>query len=297
MQSIGLENTVASLGTAWNENQLELLKRHTDSLCFIPDSDVSEDGLAGCRIQGGNGKRSVSYQKRVSRHCEGTSLGSRELTEEESQKMYEGQAIPPEALREIPMKNDADSYIQDEATYRNLREKHFIVWNAEKLFQAADSLAGQQKVVAQTADLLRYVKDQMVYDQCIEQLGQVYGKARLWKDAVTQARNQARRNSRQSTMDKQLEEADALRQLGLFVRNNCYYALGDNEEDPTRISNFILTPLFHIHDENNGIRLFRLTNSYRQSGIIELERIGIVLPDELPAEGRLTGQLCVAGQD
>lgn len=169
------------------------------------------------------------------------------------------------------MKNDADSYIQDEATYRNLREKHFIVWNAEKLFQAADSLAGQQKVVAQTADLLRYVKDQMVYDQCIEQLGQVYGKARLWKDAVTQARNQARRNSRQSTMDKQLEEADALRQLGLFVRNNCYYALGDNEEDPTRISNFILTPLFHIHDENNGIRLFRLTNSYRQSGIIELK--------------------------
>lgn len=73
MQSIGLENTVASLGTAWNENQLELLKRHTDSLCFIPDSDVSEDGLAGCRIQGGNGKRSVSYQKRVSRHREGTS--------------------------------------------------------------------------------------------------------------------------------------------------------------------------------------------------------------------------------
>ena len=198
-------------------------------------------------------------------------LGSRELTEEELQKRYEGQAIPPEAAREIPMKNDADSYILDEATYRNLREKHFIVWNAEKLFQTADSLAGQQKVVAQTADLLRYVKDQMVYDQCIEQLGQVYGKARLWKDAVTQARNQARRNSRQSTMDKQLEEADALRQLGLFVRNNCYYALGDNEEDPIRISNFILTPLFHIHDENNGIRLFRLTNSYRQSGIIELK--------------------------
>ena len=55
------------------------------------------------------------------------------------------------------------------------------------------------------------------------------------------------------------------------MRNNRYYALGDNEENPTRISNFILTPLFHIHDENNGIRLFRLTNSYRQSGIIELK--------------------------
>lgn len=271
MQSIGLENTVASLGTAWNENQLELLKRHTDSLCFIPDSDVSEDGLPGAGFKAAMENGALAIRKGFHVTVRELPLGSRELTEEESQKMYEGQAVPPEALREVPMKNDADCYILDEATYRNLREKHFIVWNAEKLFQAADSLAGQQKVVAQTADLLRYVKDQMVYDQCIEQLGQVYGKARLWKDAVTQARNQARRNSRQSTMDKQLEEADALRQLGLFVRNNCYYALGDNEEDPTRISNFILTPLFHIHDEKNGIRLFRLTNSYRQSGIIELK--------------------------
>lgn len=271
MQSIGLENTVASLGTAWNENQLELLKRHTDSLCFIPDSDVSEDGLPGAGFKAAMENGALAIRKGFHVTVRELPLGSRELTEEESQKRYEEQAVPPEAPREVPMKNDADSYILDEATYRNLREKHFIVWNAEKLFQAANSLAGQQKVVAQTADLLRYVKDQMVYDQCIEQLGQVYGKARLWKDAVTQARNQARRNSRQSTMDKQLEEADALRQLGLFVRNNCYYALGDNEEDPIRISNFILTPLFHIHDENNGIRLFRLTNSYRQSGIIELK--------------------------
>lgn len=271
MQSIGLENTVASLGTAWNENQLELLKRHTASLCFIPDSDVSEDGLPGAGFKAAMENGALAIRKGFHVTVRELPLGSRELTEKELQKRYEGQAVPPEAPLEVPMKNDADSYIQDESTYRNLREKHFIVWNAEKLFQAADSLAGQQKVVAQTADLLRYVKNQMVYDQCIEQLGQVYGKARLWKDAVTQARNQARRNSRQSTMDKQLEEADAFRQLGLFVRNNCYYALGDNEEDPIRISNFILIPLFHIHDENNGIRLFRLTNSYRQSGIIELK--------------------------
>ena len=170
MQSIGLENTVASLGTAWNENQLELLKRHTDSLCFIPDSDVSEDGLPGAGFKAAMENGALAIRKGFHVTVRELPLGSRELTEEESQKMYEGQAIPPEALREIPMKNDADSYILDEATYRNLREKHFIVWNAEKLFQAADSLAGQQKVVAQTADLLRYVKDQMVYDQCIEQL-------------------------------------------------------------------------------------------------------------------------------
>ena len=180
MQSIGLENTVASLGTAWNENQLELLKRHTASLCFIPDSDVSEDGLPGAGFKAAMENGALAIRKGFHVTVRELPLGSRELTEKELQKRYEGQAVPPEAPLEVPMKNDADSYIQDESTYRNLREKHFIVWNAEKLFQAADSLAGQQKVVAQTADLLRYVKNQMVYDQCIEQLGQVYGKARLW---------------------------------------------------------------------------------------------------------------------
>ena len=72
-------------------------------------------------------------------------------------------------------------------------------------------------------------------------------------------------------MDKQQEETDALRQLNLFVRNNCYYCLGKDDEDPIRLSNFRMEPLFHIHDENNGVRLFRLFNSFRDSCIIELK--------------------------
>lgn len=42
MQSVGLENTVAALGTAWTDNQFEQLKKFTNSLCFIPDSDIAE---------------------------------------------------------------------------------------------------------------------------------------------------------------------------------------------------------------------------------------------------------------
>lgn len=81
-----------------------------------------------------------------------------------------------------------------------------------------------------------------MYEQCIEQLSKIYGKARLWKDAVTQARNQAKRAKQPTMMDKQQEEADALRQLNLFVRNNCYYCLGKDDEDPIRLSNFRMEP-------------------------------------------------------
>lgn len=86
MQSIGLENTVASLGTAWNENQLELLKRHTDSLCFIPDSDVSEDGLPGAGFKAAMENGALAIRKGFHVTVRELPLGSRELTEEESQK-------------------------------------------------------------------------------------------------------------------------------------------------------------------------------------------------------------------
>ena len=52
--------------------------------------------------------------------------------------------------------------------YRNLKEKYFIVWMAEKLFAQVDSLAEEGQCVSRIAGLLRYVKDQMVYTRCID---------------------------------------------------------------------------------------------------------------------------------
>ena len=270
LQSIGLENTVASLGTSWNENQLNLLKRYKSSLCFIPDSDVAPEGQYGPGFKAVMECGTLAIRKGFHATVKELPFGTRELTEEELQEKYEG-AIPKDAQREVLVKNDADSYILSEEIYRNLREKHFIVWLAEKQFATASSLLREINCVNQIADLLRYVKDQFVYEQCIEQLSKIYGKARLWKDAVTQARNQAKRAKQPTMMDKQQEETDALRQLNLFVRNNCYYCLGKDDEDPIRLSNFRMEPLFHIHDECNGVRLFRLFNSFRDSCIIELK--------------------------
>lgn len=51
----------------------------------------------------------------------------------------------------------------------------------------------ERKCVAEIADLMRYVKDQLVFDQCIEQLAKLHGKVKLWRDAVAQARGEARK--------------------------------------------------------------------------------------------------------
>lgn len=248
MQSVGYENTVAALGTAWTDNQFEQLKKFTASLCFIPDSDTTDGKQYGPGFEAvmANGASAIKKGFHVT-------------------------------VRELPFakqngKNDADSYIHCKEDYSSLKEKHFIVWLARKRFCIAGSLMEERKYVAEIADLLRYVKDQLVFDLCIEQLAKLHGKVKLWRDAVTQARGEARKKQEHgSSMNEMQREAELLRQFGLFVRENCYYAISEEDEEPARISNFIMEPLFHIEDENNATRIFRMRNMYDVCRVIELK--------------------------
>lgn len=42
LQSIGVNNTIASLGSAWTKGQFEQLKRYATTLCFLPDADPNQ---------------------------------------------------------------------------------------------------------------------------------------------------------------------------------------------------------------------------------------------------------------
>lgn len=258
MQSVGYENTVAALGTAWTDSQFGLLKKFITSICFIPDSDVVVGKAYGPGFEAIMANGAAAVRK-------GFHVTVRELP-------FAKAATFDDDTREKTVKNDADSYIRSKEDFTSLEEKHFIVWLAQKRFLVADSLVEERKCVAEIADLLRYVDDQLVFDQCIEQLSKLHGKAKLWRDAVMQARGEARkRKDRATPMDERQREAELLRQFGLFVRDNCYYATPDDDGEPMRISNFIMEPLFHIEDESNGTRIFRMRNMYNVCRVVELK--------------------------
>ena len=258
MQSVGYDNTVAALGTAWTDSQFERLKKYITSLCFIPDSDVSEGKPFGPGFEAVMANGTAAVRK-------GFHVTVRELPFAEIPVGKNGWDVKPG-------KNDADSFIHSREDYTSLKEKLFIVWLAQKRFLVADSLVEERKCVSEIADLMRYVKDQLVFNQCIDELAKIYGKAKLWRDAVTQARGEARkRQDKLTSMDERQREVELLRQHGLFIRENCYYATGDDDEEPSRISNFIMEPLFHIEDENNGTRIFRMRNMYNVCRVVELK--------------------------
>ena len=262
MQSIGLGNTVASLGTAWTESQFEQLKRYTKSLCFIPDTDIPKEGAhfgPGFEAVMKNGSTAIRKGFDVTVR----ELPFKEIPAQSSEDSEEETGV-------ILSKNDADDYILSKQIYSEIPEQPFIVWLARKRFAVASSAVEERRYIAEIADLLRHVSEQIVFDICIDQLSKIHGKPRLWREAVNRAKGEAKRREEASSPKTDREkDTELLRQFNLAIRDNCYFSF-DGDDEPTRLSNFILEPLFHIEDEINGTRLFRMRNKYGNSRVIEL---------------------------
>lgn len=252
LQSIGLDNTVATLGTAWSDAQFDILKKHIQSLCFIPDSDPPKDESFGPGFKAvmTNGAEAVRR---------GFDVTVRELPFNEEKA--EDDAV-------ILHKNDADEYILNPEIYAAIPEKPFILWLAEKKFAVASSLAEQRVIVAEVADLLRHIKDDAIADECIASLAKINGTVKSWKAAISRAKGEARQRAAKSDPKNDAERRkELLRQCNLNIIDNCFYTYDEGEA--VRLSNFFLESLYHIKDETNGTRLFRMVNKFNEAVEIE----------------------------
>lgn len=253
LQSIGLENTVATLGTAWSAAQFDVLKRFTQSVCFIPDSDPPKDEHFGPGFKAvmTNGAEAVRR---------GFDVTVRELPFQEEKT--EDDAV-------ILHKNDADEYILSPEIYAAIPEKPFILWLAEKKFSSASSLAEQRVIVAEVADLLRHISDDAIADGYIASLAKINGTVKAWRSAVSRAKGEARQRAANSEPKNDAERRkELLRQCNLNIIDNCFYTY-DDEGEAVRLSNFFLESLYHIKDESNGTRLFRMVNKFNEAVEIE----------------------------
>lgn len=252
LQSIGLDNTVATLGTAWSGAQFDILKKHIQSLCFIPDSDPPKDEPFGPGFKAvmTNGAEAVRR---------GFDVTVRELPFQEEKT--EDDAV-------ILHKNDADEYILTPEIYAAIPEKPFILWLAEKKFSVASSLAEQRVIVAEVADLLRHISDDAIADECIASLAKINGTVKSWKAAISRAKGEARQRAAKSDPKNDAERRkELLRQCNLNIIDNCFYTYDEGEA--VRLSNFFLESLYHIKDETNGTRLFRMVNKFNEAVEIE----------------------------
>lgn len=179
---------MATLGIAWTDSQFGLLKKFTSSVCFISDSDVADGKAYGPGFEAVMANGAAAIRKGFHVTVRELPFAKAPVSDDELRDLYTD-GIPDDAVKERSVKNDADSYIRSKEDFSSLEEKHFIIWLAHKQFLIADSLVEERKCVSEIADLFRYVDDQLVFDQCIEQLSKLHGKAKLCSGHVAKPAN------------------------------------------------------------------------------------------------------------
>ena len=249
LQSIGIHNTVAALGSAWNDSHFSTIKRVTNKVCFLPDADPPKKGET---------------------HGHGVQV----VMEAGTQAMEYGLTV---SVKEIPdteenIKQDPDSFFKNTNIFNATEEVDFILWMADKLFPHTTTTEEQREAIKEIAYLLSLIDDETGVSMYIGKLTKYYQGKRLWLKAVDEERKK-REQETKTTKDK--EENDLNRKYGFYVDHGCYMSITE-KGSVYEWSNFTMIPLFHIKDTTNPKRLYKIKNAMNQEEILELKQEDLI---------------------
>ena len=228
MQAVGIMNAVAPLGGAWTKEQLALLKRAADCLCFINDADPPKNGE-----QYGTGIQYVMKNGRLALEM-GFSVSVRELP-----------------LAHGNMKQDPGSFFTDKARLDLLKEEEFVLWCANKWWRHDDNSNRKTENLKRIAELASFIKDETRVEMMLAELVKLNKGKEQWRSLIRRAQ-WARLEAKKATDPREVN----LRKYGFCEENGCYYGLTDKGE--VQWSNFTMRPLFHILDQERPRRLYEL---------------------------------------
>lgn len=248
LQSIGVDNAVAALGTAWTAEQFALLRKSATAVCFIPDCEPAKAGAAHSAGESAVMKNGVMAMQ----------AGFRVTVKE----------IPADKPDE---KRDPDSFITDVGVLRSLEEQDFVMWYAQKRFEEASTQAGRGEIIKEVCGLLAGLEDDTTAEMFIEPLAKKFKEKTAWKLAYKSAK-QTRREKERGSDERggDDDERGLLAKYGFFVADNCYCNY-NRQGETVRLSNFVLTPMYAIPDEGSTTRLYKIKNNLGQEAIIPLD--------------------------
>lgn len=241
MHAAGIYNAVAPLGGAWTAEQMQMLKKGADCVCFINDADPPKEGEAygaGIAYVMKNGRLALEH---------GFTVSVRELP-----------------LAEGNRKQDPGSFFTSKAQLGLLKEEEFVAWCARKWWNEEDNVNRKAENITRIADLASLIKDETRLEMLIDELVKLKKRKDIWRSAINRskwARIDAKKAER-----KEIN----LRTYGFIEDRGCYYGVTDNGE--VQWSNFTMRPLFHIKDSERPRRLYELQGaSGRQKVLLDLD--------------------------
>ena len=245
---IGVNNSVAPLGTALTEQHLSIMKRVAKHLCFLPDADPPKPNESY-----GPGIKAV--------------IKSGELA------MKHGFTV---SVKQIPVteeKQDPDTYCTSKGVFDEIPEQDFILWLASLLYDPKFTTEDKGKFIKRVAALLALVEDDATLDMYIVQLTQLTGTKVLWKKAVDSQRKAAAEEEEKAKSEK---DSELYRQFGFNVVDEKYYYSISENGGYYEWSNFTMMPLFHIKDSIAPKRIYKLKNVFGMEDLIEMKQEDLV---------------------
>lgn len=241
MHQIGVDNTVAPLGTALTPKQIELIKKVADTVIIIGDMDD-----AG--------------QKAVVKNAE--------------TMLREGLAVRVMEIKDN-YKDPDDYFRQYSKGYEELLSNSttdFIPWLCAHKMEGKNSQTEQIAVISEVCQLLALCRDESTVNMYLDMFAREYKNRKIWTAELQKI--QLERERAQRKKEESYSE-DMISEYGFYISHNSYYGAGRGNAD-VRWSNFILEPIVHVKDDQNARRLFRMRNDKGEEAVIKLDQRSLV---------------------
>lgn len=240
LQSIGVVNSVAPLGTALTTDQIKLIKSCARNVMMIPDTDK-----AGTDAARKNGVELFKAGVNVS-------------------------------ILQITDGKDADEAFDNRQDYLEATEGYchydFIKWiTALMIAEAGQSESSKAEKIGEICSILASCNDDNTVDMYIESLSKEVKPKKVWVSKLAEARSKIQAATQ---VKKHVNNDETFQRFGFSVENNCYY--GQTQRGTQlKWSNFIMKPLAHVRGMNSK-RLYVITNEYGHEQTIEIKQEDLV---------------------
>ena len=266
LHQCGIINTVGSGGTSLTVDQISELKRYSGSVTLIGDSD--KPGLAAVVK---NGKMIIE----AGMFCN---------------------VIP---LPDNDEKQDPDSFFTDGKQFDVFAAKHlqdYIIWQANSQRDKCNSLDVKSNLIDELSYLITRlpVSSHGIYT---EQLTKIIKPKKAWEDRIRQFLSDEPKEEKKDNSNNIPDHVilSDYEKYGFYEDRNCYFFR--TREGPKRGCNFTMEPLFHISSVLNSKRLYKITNEFGFSQVIELQQKDMISLSNFKLRVESLGNFLFEGQD
>lgn len=249
MHQLGVNNVVAACGTALTKEQVEAIAKYTRNICLLYDNDTA-------------GRNATARNADMI-----TKMGLTALI----------LSIPD---MEDGSKQDPDTYFTSKVQFANFYNQCKINYLVSLARGKADNCVNDPDYKSKTIkEICSMIFNRPSNEQAalIEELSSEIPTKSLWNKTLKELHCEAKENDKEkAAKERTAKQNETYTKYGFYEKDHCYWFHNPKGDGMFEGSNFIMEPLFHIESTINAKRLYRMTNTYNITRVVEFPQKDLI---------------------